>query len=175
MVGCPAAEEDPNSTLAGMPVIRAWEAKSVIVMKRTLGTGYAGADNPLFFKPNTDMLLGDAKVQHSTTQQCNSLGAISTEACQMPLLTFLSGPVITLTEPYGRNCLIIDRFDLRCGCKGHGGSAACCGQGPLQARGGGAVRLKCERACAQCEQTCRKEVSRNREEVKERGFASAMT
>jgi NAD/NADP transhydrogenase beta subunit len=67
VVGSPAAEEDPNSTLAGMPVIRAWEAKSVIVMKRTLGTGYAGADNPLFFKPNTDMLLGDAKVQHSTT------------------------------------------------------------------------------------------------------------
>ncbi len=39
-----------------------WKAKQVIVMKRTLGTGYAGADNPVFFKPNTQMLLGDAKV-----------------------------------------------------------------------------------------------------------------
>ena len=44
-----------------MPVIRVWESKNVVVMKRSLGAGYAGADNPLFFKPNTDMLLGDAK------------------------------------------------------------------------------------------------------------------
>ncbi|CAM9203235.1 unnamed protein product [Ectocarpus sp. 6 AP-2014] len=56
-----AAEEDPNSSIAGMPVIRVWEAKRVVVMKRTLATGYAGVDNPVFFKPNTDMLLGDAK------------------------------------------------------------------------------------------------------------------
>ncbi|CAM9474252.1 unnamed protein product [Pylaiella littoralis] len=56
-----AAEDDPNSSIAGMPVIRVWEAKRVVVMKRTLATGYAGVDNPVFFKPNTDMLLGDAK------------------------------------------------------------------------------------------------------------------
>lgn len=56
-----AAEEDPNSTLAGMPVLKVWEAKNVIVMKRTMGSGYAGVDNPVFFKPQTSMLLGDAK------------------------------------------------------------------------------------------------------------------
>lgn len=56
-----AAEEDPNSIIAGMPVIRVWLSKQVIVMKRTLGVGYAAIDNPIFFKPNTGMLLGDAK------------------------------------------------------------------------------------------------------------------
>jgi NAD(P) transhydrogenase len=56
-----AAEEDPNSIIAGMPVIRVWLSKQVIVMKRTLGVGYAAVDNPIFFKENTNMLLGDAK------------------------------------------------------------------------------------------------------------------
>merc|ERR1712196_314509 len=56
-----AAEEDPNSIIAGMPVLRVWESEQVIVMKRSMGAGYAGADNPIFFKDNTDMLLGDAK------------------------------------------------------------------------------------------------------------------
>jgi len=56
-----AAEEDPNSIIAGMPVIRVWLSKQVIVMKRTLGVGYAAVDNPVFFKENTWMLLGDAK------------------------------------------------------------------------------------------------------------------
>ena len=56
-----AAEEDPNSIIAGMPVLRVWESKQVVVMKRSMGAGYAGADNPVFFKDNTDMLLGDAK------------------------------------------------------------------------------------------------------------------
>ncbi len=56
-----AAEEDPNSPLAGMPVIRVWESKNVIVMKRSMASGYAGVENPLFVKPNTQMLLGDAK------------------------------------------------------------------------------------------------------------------
>ncbi|CAH8654595.1 unnamed protein product [Dicrocoelium dendriticum] len=56
-----AAEEDPNSIIAGMPVLRVWLAKKVIVVKRTLGVGYAAVDNPVFFKDNTDMLLGDAK------------------------------------------------------------------------------------------------------------------
>lgn len=56
-----AAEEDPNSIIAGMPVMHVWEAKNVIVMKRSLGVGYAAVDNPVFFKPNTSMLLGDAK------------------------------------------------------------------------------------------------------------------
>ncbi|ESO85991.1 hypothetical protein LOTGIDRAFT_220929 [Lottia gigantea] len=56
-----AAEEDPNSIIAGMPVLRVWLANQVIVMKRTLGVGYAAVDNPIFFKENTSMLLGDAK------------------------------------------------------------------------------------------------------------------
>jgi len=57
-----AAEEDPNSIIAGMPVLQVWNSKQVIVMKRSMGAGYAGADNPVFFKDNTMMLLGDAKV-----------------------------------------------------------------------------------------------------------------
>eukprot|EP00117_Sycon_ciliatum_P048521 scpid20519/ scgid34535/ NAD(P) transhydrogenase, mitochondrial; Nicotinamide nucleotide transhydrogenase; Pyridine nucleotide transhydrogenase len=56
-----AAIEDPNSPIAGMPVIEAWKAKQTIVIKRTMGTGYADVDNPVFFKPNTNMLLSDAK------------------------------------------------------------------------------------------------------------------
>ena len=81
-----AAEEDPNSIIAGMPVLQVllaylllvthylthcppptavlqvWNSKQVVVMKRSMGAGYAGADNPVFFKDNTLMLLGDAKV-----------------------------------------------------------------------------------------------------------------
>ena len=57
----PAAQEDPNSPIAGMPVLRVWEAKQVFVCKRGQGTGYSGIENPLFFKDNTRMLYGDAK------------------------------------------------------------------------------------------------------------------
>lgn len=56
-----AAEDDPESIIAGMPVLRVWKSKQVIVMKRSLGVGYAAVDNPIFFNPNTSMLLGDAK------------------------------------------------------------------------------------------------------------------
>ncbi|CAH1402809.1 unnamed protein product [Nezara viridula] len=56
-----AAEDDPNSIIAGMPVLRVWNSEQVIVMKRSLGVGYAAVDNPIFYKPNTSMLLGDAK------------------------------------------------------------------------------------------------------------------
>lgn len=58
-----AAEDDPNSIIAGMPVLRVWKAEQAIVMKRSLGVGYAAVDNPVFFKPNTSMYLGDAKKQ----------------------------------------------------------------------------------------------------------------
>ena len=57
----PAAQDDPNSPIAGMPVLEVWKAKHVIVSKRGQGTGYSGIQNPLFFKENTRMLYGDAK------------------------------------------------------------------------------------------------------------------
>merc|ERR1712158_118691 len=56
-----AAEDDPNSIIAGMPVLRVWKSGQVVVMKRSLGVGYAAVDNPIFFNQNTSMLLGDAK------------------------------------------------------------------------------------------------------------------
>jgi NAD(P) transhydrogenase subunit beta len=57
----PAAQEDPNSPIAGMPVLEVWKAKLVIVSKRGQGTGYSGIENPLFYKDNTRMFYGDAK------------------------------------------------------------------------------------------------------------------
>jgi NAD(P) transhydrogenase subunit beta len=57
----PAAEEDPNSPIAGMPVLQVWKAKQVFVSKRGQGTGYSGIENPLFYRENTRMFYGDAK------------------------------------------------------------------------------------------------------------------
>lgn len=57
----PAAAEDPGSPIAGMPVLRVWEADNVIVFKRSMASGYAGVQNPLFFRENAQMLFGDAK------------------------------------------------------------------------------------------------------------------
>ncbi len=59
----PAAIDDPTSPIAGMPVLHVWESSNVIVFKRSMATGYAGVQNPLFFKENTQMLFGDAKAR----------------------------------------------------------------------------------------------------------------
>ena len=62
----PAAQDDPNSPIAGMPVLEVWKAKQVFVSKRGQGTGYSGIENPLFFKENTRMFYGDAKTSVSS-------------------------------------------------------------------------------------------------------------
>ncbi len=72
----PAAIDEPNSPIAGMPVLHVWEAKHVIVFKRSMATGYAGVQNPLFFKENTQMLFGDAKVRVEDILTALSLEAV---------------------------------------------------------------------------------------------------
>ena len=57
----PSAQEEPDSPIAGMPVLEVWKGRTTIVLKRSMATGYAGVQNPLFFKENTRMLFGDAR------------------------------------------------------------------------------------------------------------------
>ncbi|CAM5563044.1 NAD(P) transhydrogenase subunit beta OS=Streptomyces tendae OX=1932 GN=pntB PE=3 SV=1 [Streptomyces tendae] len=68
----PSATEDPASPIAGMPVLRVWEAEQVVVFKRSMASGYAGVQNPLFFRENSSMLFGDAK--RSVEQILEALG-----------------------------------------------------------------------------------------------------
>jgi len=77
----PSAVEDPDSELAGMPVIEVWKATKVIVMKRSLAGGYADVENPLFFNENTNMLLGDAKC--STDELRDAVKEMVGDACVM--------------------------------------------------------------------------------------------
>ncbi|MEL7174766.1 MAG: NAD(P)(+) transhydrogenase (Re/Si-specific) subunit beta, partial [Pseudomonadota bacterium] len=57
----PAAQDDPGSPIAGMPVLEVWKSRSVFILKRGKGRGYSGIENPLFFKDNSRMYYGDAK------------------------------------------------------------------------------------------------------------------
>ena len=70
----PAARTDPNSPIFGMPILNVVESRSVIVLKRSMSSGYAGVENPLFFAANTTMLFGDAK--KSVTQVTEELKAL---------------------------------------------------------------------------------------------------
>jgi NAD(P) transhydrogenase subunit beta len=69
----PAAQEDPNSPIAGMPVLEVWKARQVIISKRGQGRGYSGIENPLFYKDNSRMLYGDAKA--SLDEMLSQIGA----------------------------------------------------------------------------------------------------
>jgi len=70
----PAAAEDPTSPIAGMPVLTVWNARNVIVFKRSMASGYAGVQNPLFFRENTQMLFGDAKDRVDAINAALSVG-----------------------------------------------------------------------------------------------------
>lgn len=86
----PGAQDDPTSPIAGMPVLEVWKAKQTIVMKRSLRVGYAGVDNPLFFKNNNAMYLGDAK--QSTDKLVALLG--QTTADDVTQMSDIEAPVV---------------------------------------------------------------------------------
>jgi len=69
----PAAVEDPGSPIAGMPVLKVWEANNVIVFKRSMAAGYAGVPNPLFYRENSQMVFGDAGTGSRTSSRHSNL------------------------------------------------------------------------------------------------------
>ncbi|MGH3388128.1 MAG: NAD(P)(+) transhydrogenase (Re/Si-specific) subunit beta, partial [Actinomadura sp.] len=71
----PAAMDDPASPIAGMPVLRVWEADNVVIFKRSMSSGYAGVQNPLFFREDSRMLFGDAKQSVENILHAMSSGA----------------------------------------------------------------------------------------------------
>nr|AAK18179.1 nicotinamide nucleotide transhydrogenase [Acetabularia acetabulum] len=77
-----SAEDDPNSPIAGMPVIRVWKSDNVVVLKRSMGTGYAALENPVFYNDNTNMLLGDARCSLEAVR--DKLRDIYEGICVMP-------------------------------------------------------------------------------------------
>ncbi|MFB2768626.1 Re/Si-specific NAD(P)(+) transhydrogenase subunit beta [Pelatocladus sp. BLCC-F211] len=81
----PSALENPNSPIAGMPVLEVWQAGTVVVMKRSMASGYAGVENPLFYKNNTRMLFGDAK--KNVDAIASKLGQMSEESVDLHLST----------------------------------------------------------------------------------------
>jgi H+-translocating NAD(P) transhydrogenase subunit beta len=85
----PSALEDPNSPIAGMPVLEVWKSQTVVVLKRSLASGYAGIENPLFYRPNTRMLFGDAK---------KNVDAIVSQLAQASEPSTSSVPTAVLTQ-----------------------------------------------------------------------------
>ncbi|MGH3115536.1 MAG: Re/Si-specific NAD(P)(+) transhydrogenase subunit beta [Gaiellales bacterium] len=93
----PAAMDDPTSPIAGMPVLRVWEAEHVIVFKRSMASGYAGVQNPLFFRDNSRMLFGDAK--QSVENILRDLGSHTSDAPPPPAGTATSPQPTTAAAP----------------------------------------------------------------------------
>ncbi|MEZ6096712.1 MAG: NAD(P)(+) transhydrogenase (Re/Si-specific) subunit beta [Pirellulaceae bacterium] len=70
----PGAQNDPSSPIYGMPVLEVWKSQHVVILKRSMGTGYSGVDNPLFYNDNSAMLFGDAKASvDNVLQQLKTL------------------------------------------------------------------------------------------------------